>query len=499
MIPSGEIPAGHAARDDRFPGGGPTPASTVGAADDSSPLPLAGELRARHAALSQAQVSFLDFAARVPDCLRPESYPALLTRDEIMESPVQPWPLFLGPGKRAEMARAGVGVCTLLRKVPQRVFGNDPQRLAEYYGLDPAAALVISSVLRQTGGMSHAVARGDFLETASGFKCCEFNIAGNLGGWHIARVAAEQQSTPVMRRFLDEHRLTVTSDDPLRGLFSHLVDDALGRDLASEGRLDLAFTCDPGKEPAEMLRRYMDEQYRAVLAEKAPELAGAVIACLGDALAAGDGVLRLGERRIHLVIDMDPMTTYRPVFVALMANTARVFNGPASAIVSEKLNLALLSELQDSELFDAAERETIRAHVPWTRRVADDFVDYAGERVYLPDLLDGERARLVLKPGLGWHGAGVHSGRLTAPARWQELVATALAERGWVVQERLEPLSYVFQMPGGGAGLHDVVWGLFVFGSRFGGLWLRVNPSGRDDVVNCARGARVSICFGVDE
>jgi hypothetical protein len=498
MISSDKIPAGHPAREDLLSGGGQATAGAAGTADAGSPLPLAGALRARHAALSEAQVSFLDFAARVPECLRPESYPALQVRDEVMESPVQPWPLFIGPGKRAEMARAGVGVCNLLRDIPHRVFADDPQRLAEYYALDPAAAQLISSALHQSGGMSHAVARGDFLETASGFKCCEFNIAGNLGGWHVARVAAEQLSTPVVRRFLDEHGLTVTWDDPLRGLFAHIVDDALGRGLASEGRLDLAFTCEPGKEPAEMLRRYMDEQYRAVLAEKAPELAGAVTACLGNALDAGDGMLRLGGRRIHLVIDMDPMITYRPVFVALMANTARVFNGPASLTVSDKLNLALLSELQDSEIFDAAERETIRAHVPWTRRVADDFVDYAGERAYLPDLLEAERDRLVLKAGLGWHGSEVHSGRLTAPARWQELVRTALEGGGWVVQERLEPLSYVFQMPGGGAGLHDVVWGLFVFGKHFGGGWLRVSPSGRDDVVNCARGARVSICFGVE-
>jgi hypothetical protein len=168
-------------------------------------------------------------------------------------------------------------------------------------------------------------------------------------------------------------------------------------------------------------------------------------------------------------------------------------------VLSNKLNLALLSELADSELWSDDERAVIRAHVPWTRRLAEDFVDFRGERVYLPDLLASARDQLVLKRGLSLQGAHVHSGAFTAGPVWDGLVGEALAEGGWLVQERLEPVPYVFQMPEGGAGPHDVVWGLFVFGPRFGGGFLRVLPSGRAGVVNCALGAKFASYLEVEE
>ena len=44
-----------------------------------------------------------------------------------------------------------------------------------------------------------------------------------------------------------------------------------------------------------------------------------------------------------------------------------------------------------------------------------------------------------------------------------------------------------------------MVWGLFVFGQRFGGGFLRVLPTGRAGVVNCALGAKFASYLDVAE
>ena len=67
-------------------------------------------------------------------------------------------------------------------------------------------------------------------------------------------------------------------------------------------------------------------------------------------------------------------------------------NGPVARIVSNKLNLALLSEHQDTDMFTLEERETIKKHIPWTRKIVD--VDSAF-------LLD-RREHLVLNPLKDW-------------------------------------------------------------------------------------------------
>src|SRR4029079_2111133 len=103
----------------------------------------------------------------------------------------------------------------------------------------------------------------------------------------------------------------------------------------------------------------------------------------------------------------------------------------------------------------------IRRHVPWSRRVAAEFTDFAGERVYLPDLLAQQRDRMVLKLGSSMKGMDVHLGRATTDARWSELVEQALSQESWMVQERIDTPSYVFLNPEGERGLQDGGGGIF--------------------------------------
>jgi len=71
-------------------------------------------------------------------------------------------------------------------------------------------------------------------------------------------------------------------------------------------------------------------------------------------------------------------------------------------VLSSKLNISLLSEHEDSDLFTLEEREIIKTYIPWTRKTVPGLTTYKGEPVRLEDLVTSARERLVLKPSQGY-------------------------------------------------------------------------------------------------
>jgi hypothetical protein len=442
------------------------------------------------------QRRFLEFVARHPEALRRESFGLLDEHDDLMPYQMQSWPLFIGKSELAGLARAAVEVCALVNSLPQRVFECDPARIAEYYRMPEELALLVTSVIARTDGLSGTVARLDVLLTAAGFKCCEVNVAANLGGAELGDWTERYLRVPLIRRFIAEAGLRVSYTDPARVLFGHVLAQAARRGLAAGGELNTAIVLEQPVTP--LWCGHFERLYRAALAEAS--LSGELTVCRDAELSDGGGFLRCGDRRIHVVLDCQEGVVGRPILSALLAGTAQAYNGPVSRLLSDKLNLALLSELEDSGLFAPEEQAIIRTYVPWTRRVAEEFVDYRGERAYLPDLLLAERERLVLKLGLSAHGDDVYAGPFTSPDRWEGLVRAALEHGGWIAQEFLEAVGTPLQHPDGGSvSPYQIVWGPFVCGRRYGGCFLRVQPAGTTGVINNARGAHLSLVIEVED
>lgn len=448
--------------------------------------------------LSQAQGRFLDFVDRHPEALDPASFAAIERRDDFFKYAMHPWPFFFDRAKMAELEEINLRLARLVRQVPVRLLGNDPARFAELYGVVPETARLNALLIERTDALSGAVGRGDYLLSDQGFKCCEFNMAGNLGGTGTAIMAETYLTIPVLQQFLAETGYRVTATDQFRVLFEHFVDEARRFDLAQGGVLNAALTFSEANLPAPAWRERADRTYREVLAETAEGWTGRLEVCTDATLSERRGELFAGDLPVKLVLDTDNGAVGRPLFLALLAGKARAYNGPVSQILSDKLNLALLSELADSGMFTSEERELIEAHVPWTRRVAHEFVDYEGRRAYLPDLLLERREDFVLKLGTSMQGTDVRIGRSTPPEAWARQVRAAIAGRTWLAQEHIEPAHYTFQYKEGGAGLHDVVWGFFVFGDRPGGAFLRMQPKGGAGVINAYQGARLGLVLGVE-
>jgi hypothetical protein len=178
--------------------------------------------------------------------------------------------------------------------------------------------------------------------------------------------------------------------------------------------------------------------------------------------------------------------------------TASFFDGLLPLVLEDKRNLALLSANQDAECFDETERALVRSAVPWTRQVSREHTSFGGEPVFLPQFLLSCRERLVLKAAREFAGQEVFLGRATPAADWEDLVRRALEGGGWVAQEHVESQPYLYQTDAAGCAPHDVIWGLFVFGSRYAGAFLRMQPKERGAIVNSGRGATEGIVFEVE-
>lgn len=441
--------------------------------------------------LSAANRDFFRFVESHPEYLDSERFDALYKKRALTQYPLQPWPTFVGPRVIEEAARTNDRVCALVKSVPERLFDNHPERLAEYFGLDSRYAALLVALLRRPGHLEGLVARGDYVRTEAGFRCLEVNFGGNLGGWQCSVWAKLYDSEPLFRRFLEETGRSYEHRHPSHVFFGHLLEMARRAGPLDEGVLRVAFLVPEehrtGGDSVVFAARALD----ATLAEIAPDLDGETVVCEAGDLAAGpDGLLHQG-RRVHAVSEPTFGRTPGVVVRQILKSAVDVYNGPTRDLFVDKRTLALLSEHQESDRFDREERETIAAAVPWTREVREGETAWEGERRPLTEILEIHRERLVLKPAVASQGHGVTLGRRQPPEAWRAAVATALAApEPWIVQEHEESLPYLYLDSERGPCAHHVTWGLFAFGRRYGGGFLRLMPKeGTSGIVNAAQGA----------
>ncbi len=446
---------------------------------------------------SAVQQRFAEFFLADPECRDEAAFAALAERDAFLRYHLQRWLMFLGPAAKTELARATTDVCRLVCEIPRRVFALDPQALAEFYRMPKEIAQLIAELVTKTDCLKDMVSRADLIWTAEGLKVCEVNAAGNLGGWEVGGWHGRYRRVPPLARFLDAQGARVSLTDPLDESYAHFIEVGHARGLAASGDLNLALTMEESID--ESFAAFVDRGYRAALEARIPGATGRVVLCRPGEVIGRSGRLQVKDLPIQLVLDASPEAFSRSVFSALMAGTAFAWNGPLSTLLSDKTNLALLSELENNGDLGPEDAETVRRHFPWTRRVVGDFTDYRGERGYLPDLVIEHRDRLVLKAGLSSSGLAVHLGRNTPPDAWQKWLDQALAEEGWIVQEFADSRPFLLGDARGNPAWQDIVWGTFDYGGKYAGAFLRHKPCEQEGIINAAQGATIGVYYDATE
>lgn len=446
-------------------------------------------VKALHRRLSSRAVHLLDRCEVDPRLLEPWQY-----RDDQMPEwmrafpfPLQSWPTFVASDKLQELRRAAVEVARLVKGVPYRVLDGDPERIGGYFGISPAVAAAIFS---EPDGLDAGLARGDFIDTEHGLKCVEMNLDACLGGWQIRFFLDRFLGRPWVADLVDQ-RPRARYVNPLYELFGHVTSRAIEDSVADAGEVNVAFLVPTDSALLRMSGSsdYLAREYRSFREGREPYLGGDLfLGAYGDT-ASSDGRIYMDGRRIHVVVDYQQPKPHTTLFRSFKAGHVHYYNGPAGQVLRDKRTLALLSEHVATGRYDAAERKVIESHVPWTRVARPGITDFHGDRVDLLSFVLSNREQLVIKPATGIGGMSVSIGSSLPAEAWNEVVRQAFSGGGWLVQERQESVPYWYQHDGFGACAHDLIWGLFAFGPRYGGGFLRMMPRGGDGVINASRGA----------
>ena len=456
---------------------------------------------AERSLVSPRQADFFDFVRRNPEALERSSFEHLARPDgdERVRTflshivPVHPWPMFVDPGRFADFGRVAVRAFDIARTVPERFFDNDPERLCEFYALDPDLAPVLGRILDLPWRAGGEPMRGDFVYSGGEMVCLEVNATGNAGGIFNHQVVESRLREPLLRRFFAEQGWTVRFRDPWRQLLRMMIERAVDRGLHAAGRLDLAITMHV-PDVFDAALPVIEPQYVDLLTHIAPGVEGRLVFCDKSQLARRNGGLVAAGVPVQVVLQGQQnysdvlMGEDDPLLGSWLDGTIDLYPGPLNWVYSDKRNLALISSRTD--LYDRDETAWIEKHLPWSRLVEPGQVTYEGSSIDLEKLLRAERENLVLKPAQSASGIGIYIGLHADAAQWDELVDSALEFPGtYMVQRRVESDLQLHQWGPSGAEFCDINWGLFVAGDRFGGAYLRLCPPTPDGIINVGHGA----------
>lgn len=406
--------------------------------------------------------------------------------------PTQPWPTFVDGQRLAELEQVTLTMASLIRDVPERFFDNDPQRLCQFYGLEPEGADDLRRILDLPWGHGGELMRCDFIFSNGTPMCIEVNASATApAGLFVLEVVEACLAAPVLRRFLADQSAQVRFRDPWRTLLRLAIERATSRSLHRHGTLSLGIAVsDPAAHRPAL--SFIAPQYKALLADIAPGTRGEVSFCGYSQMSFDGTTLSVDQQPIHILLQhYGDFMTY-PLSAAVeawMAGAIDLYTGPLGWIYRDKRNLALLSEPASSDAFDADEAAWITRHIPWSRLVKPGKVRFYGELIELERLLLLKRDDLVLKPAQSYGGHGVTVGRFAPPDVWEETARDALADGTYLVQEYLPGDLELKQWGESGCEPCELNWGLFAAGGRFGGAYLRVCPPPADGVVNIGNGA----------
>lgn len=378
-------------------------------------------------------------------------------------------PQFLSDEQYAAIGR----VCSTLARATKRLESAllaDPALLDQLDLSDEERSLV-----EVDPGYEDAAAssRLDSFLAGDSWRFVEYNAESPAGIAYTDRLSDLFRELPIMQQFERTYRLRPL---PARfALLATLLDSY--RRWGGTGTPFIAIVDWEGLPTAsefELFQRFFQEQgIDSVIVDPT------WLAFRNDRLYAGSRRIDLVYRRV-LTHELLARQGEAPALLqAYRARAVCVVNGFRCKLFHKKAIFALLSDEANAHFFNAEERDAIRRHIPWTRRLRDGYTAHEGARVDLLAFARARRERLVLKPNDEYGGKGVVLGWEVDQSAWEDALRDALGSP-YVVQERVETARTRYPIFEDGAVRSvDFTTDLdpFVFGSGVAGLLTRVSAA----------------------
>ena len=163
----------------------------------------------------------------------------------------------------------------------------------------------------------------------------------------------------------------------------------------------------------------------------------------GELSAGGQGI-DVVYRRLLTSDILSREDEVRPLIEAYRARVVCVVNSFRAKLLDKKMLFALLFDPRISSRYTPEEAQAIRAHVPWTRRVADErALGPDGASIELLSWAAEHRAELVLKPNDEVGGRGVVIGSNVEQGVWERALQLATIDPS-ILQRRVALPSAMF-------------------------------------------------------
>jgi hypothetical protein len=221
----------------------------------------------------------------------------------------------------------------------------------------------------------------------------------------------------------------------------------------------------------------------------------------GDSLYADGTAVNLIYRRaiIRELHEKREEPGVRDFLEAYRRRLVCVVNPFRAKVSGSKACLALLSDARFDRLFNTEQNAVRRAHVPWTRVLRDEMVDFEGERHDLFELARKSRETFVIKPTSGYGGRDVMIGRETESGAWDERLDHA-AEHPveWTLQAYVDIPEEIFPVMDPDLVLEPRKVNLnpYLFGGRYAGSFVRLSTN---SVINVSVGGGMAPAFVVPD
>ena len=284
-------------------------------------------------------------------------------------------------------------------------------------------------------------ARLDSFLTDDAYSFVELNGESPAGIAYADAAYDIFSSLPVMRRFAERYALRRFVGSPLmlETLLEAYREFAGARAAAKPSIAIVDLKGLPTQKEFELFREYFESRgYPAAI-------------CSPDELEFTGGRLRRGDFQIDIVYKRLLVNEYLPVMrehpallEAYRAGAVCMVNSFRSKLIHKKALFAVLTDSAYARLFTAEELDTIRRHVPWTRKVREGRTTKDGREIDLLDYVSENSGRLVLKPNDDYGGHGIYIGWNNDQIAWEEALRAALADGDYLVQERVKTARETF-------------------------------------------------------
>ena len=434
--------------------------------------------------LSAKNLEFYDYVNANPEFFDRQYFCDMDLQQE--KRRLQPWPTFIDKENLDHLEKINLQLFNLIAELPYRLFGSSPEKIAKQFNLPPKFVEIYFEGYEKVNSKNF-IGRGDYVLSDNNFNLIEFNTTTLVGGLELPLWEDRCQNNSLIKKFLESHKINLVHHHYTHRLMEHLLDSSQ-IDLHS-GSIHVALFEYVTEDKA--FFGFLEKAFSDIINEKS--INAKLSFCAPKDIEFEDDDVLFNNEKIDLMLEFKSGMISRKLLNAVKNDKLRILNGPGSGLLTDKNNVALLSEYAESSVFSEEEREIIQKHVTWTRKLRPQVTHFQHQAIDLIPFVLENKDLFILKPAAGHAGIGIVAGKETEQEVWQQKINKAYKNNNSIIQELIEPQKLYYLSKNSGGQPMNIVFGALTFGPNFGGCLLRVKPEEEGIVINSRQNAEVAV------